>query len=146
MRPTNRGILSDKEFEIVYYNSGEDYDVEELKLTFKENQGVVGSTYTSGTESIAISQDQLSGWEDGWETSVTQDRVTNHLETIIGIPIYRPSDDQQEDNPTAVLIIDSEQPLKEIIGDPGGPLDNAFKNTELADELTNHASNIGILL
>ena len=146
MRPTNRGLLSDKEFEIAYYNSEEDYDEEEFELTFKENQGVVGSTYATGTESIAVSQDQLSGWEDGWETTATQDRVTSHLETIIGIPVYRPSDDEREDDPTAVLIVDSENSLAEFIENPGEPLDDEFKNSELADELTTHASNVGILL
>lgn len=146
MRP-NRRLLPRfrKKFTIAYYNSEEDYRKGELDLTFEMNEGVVGSTYDTGTESLAIGKSQTDGWDDGWRTTPKQDRLTDHLETIIGVPIYRPSDDQ-EDNPVAVLIIDSEDPITEFIDSSGRSVEKEFKNSELDNTLNSHASKIGILL
>ena len=146
MRSSTTRPWSEEEFNIAYYHSENDYVDGELKLKFSENQGVVGHTYASGTESIAVSRSQISGWPDGWSTTGTQDAVTNHLETIIGIPVYRPSDDNEEADPVAVLIIDSEDPFDSIIQRNGRSIDEALKHSEIGDKLRTHASNIGILL
>jgi hypothetical protein len=147
MRPTGGGIRKDPTFSIAYYNNPDTYKKGEMELDFDLNQGVVGSTYQTGTESIAISKNQISGWEDGWNTSETQDKVTNHLNTIVGTPIYKPSQNEEDSKPAAVLIIDSEDSLDSFIDNTTGQsLDEAFKDSELSDELWTHATNIGIIL
>lgn len=150
MRPMGEGILSDPVLKIAYYTDESEYDDEEFELEFEEGQGAVGAAYESGDQMFCISPEHVRTWDDSWETTVRQDRVTEHLNTIIATPIFRPSEDGDEDDrkPKAVLILDSEEDLSEILGLGSHQelQDVRFKETELSDEALDYARNMGILL
>lgn len=147
MRPSSDGFRDDPTLNIAYYNDESDYDSEEFRLEFGIGQGCVGQAYETGNQTFAISPDHVRSWDDAWNTTPRQDRVTEQLNTIIGTPIYRPDDEQQED-PVAVLILDSEQHLDEFIAlDSDQELaDVDFKETEIGRRAIEHARNVGILL
>lgn len=147
MRPTSDGFLDDPTYSIAYWNDSSDYSGAEFELEFDIGQGCVGKTHEDQQQTFCISPSYMKSWDGSWETTNVQEEVAGHLNTIIGTPIYRPSDDKQT-KPVAVLIIDSENEFGEFVNlDPDETLDNIeFKQTRVAERAVDHARNAGILL
>lgn len=148
MRPSSDGFRDDPTLSIAYYNDRSDYDPGEFELEFEIGQGCVGQAYETGDQTFAISPNHVRSWDDSWETTERQDRVTEHLNTIIGTPVYRPEDEEREDDPVAVLISDSEQHIDRFIhlGPNQEVADVDFEDTEIGERAVDHARNMGILL
>lgn len=92
----------------------------------------------------------VEAWDDGWETTKRQDRVTAHLNTVIATPIFHAQQNESEgdEDPVAVLILDSSAGLDEILGvEAREKLQQVdFKETKIASRAVEHARNIGIIL
>jgi len=147
MRPASSGWSDDPTFTVTFYTEESEYRGDELELEFEIGQGCVGNAYQDNDQKVAISADHVDTWSPGWNTTSTQDRATEHLNTIIGTPIYRPTD-EEKDSPVAILIVDSEDHFREFVDlNEGQDLsDIEFKQTEVAKISATHASNCGILL
>lgn len=147
MRPTSDGLFDDPTYSIAYWHDDRDYTAAEFDLEFEIGQGCVGQTHEKGQQMFAISPDHADSWDESWNTTNVQDEVAGHLDTIIGTPIYRPSDTEQND-PVAVLIVDSEQDFEEFVAlDADETLaDITFKQTAVAERAIDHARNVGVLL
>jgi hypothetical protein len=148
MRPSSDGFFDDQSYSIAFYADEEAYDDEEFNLEFEPGQACVGHVHESGDQEFAISTPHARGWDDGWNTTSRQDRVTSDLNTVIGTPIFEQSREADRDTPAAVLIIDSEDEISEIVsvGEDESITDIEFENTRVADRAASHASDIGILL
>lgn len=147
MRPTTDGLLDGPTFSISFTRSDEQYHDEELDLEFEAGQGCVGNVYEENEQKVALSPTHAEAWGGGWNTTERQDKVTGHLNTVIGTPVYRPSDAEQR-NPVAVLIIDSESRFDNLVNLSHDETlaDIGFKETTVAQQSVEHARNIGILL
>ena len=147
MRPTSDSWFDDPSFKIAYTHTEDEYEVEELELEFKSGQGCVGNVYEEKEQKVSISPGHVEAWDSGWNTTERHDRVTSHLNTIIGTPIYRPTDTNQSD-PIAVLIVDSEQHFDNFVNLDGEKslTEIRFKETNVADRAVEHARDLGILL
>lgn len=147
MRPTTNGWFDDPTFSISFTHRDDQYYDEELDLKFDLGQGCVGNVYGENEQKFSLSPDHVEAWDEGWNTTERHDRVTRHLNTIIGTPVYRPADTEQED-PVAVLIIDSEYHFDDFVnlGRDETLADIEFKDTAVARQSVEHARNIGILL
>ncbi|WP_135824936.1 hypothetical protein [Halorussus ruber] len=147
MRPTSDGWFEDPSFKIAYTHTEDEYEDEELTLEFESGQGCVGNVYREAEQKVAISPDHVEAWDSGWNTTEQHDRVTSHLNTIIGTPIYRPTDTDQSE-PIAVLIVDSEQHFEDFVNlDEETSLSKIeFKETAVAERAVEHARDLGILL
>lgn len=132
---------------VEYVADEDDYDQEELDLEFEIGQGCCGRVLDENDQFISVSPAHTHAWDSSWGTTEQQDRVTHHLNIIIGTPIYRPSD-ENKDRPIGVFIVDSENDLRELFKlDTNVELaDVNFKQTDLAREAIRHARNVGILL
>lgn len=147
MRPTSDGWFDEPSFKISYTHTEDEYEPEELEFEFEAGQGCVGNVYEEAEQKVAISPDHVEAWDAGWNTTERHDRVTAHLNTIIGTPIYRPDDIDRSD-PIAVLIIDSKQHFDAFV-DSDTRLSLAeieFKETAVAKQAVEHARDLGILL
>lgn len=147
MRPTSSIPIGSRALSIAFTHDEDQYRDGELDLEFDSGQGCVGKTFSTGQQNIAIWTD-VEGWSDGYGTTDVQNRVTSHLSVVVGTPVYRPGDDAVEDDPVAVLIVDSEDSVEDLFGlDESQELENVdLKQSELATLLTNYSRNVGILL
>lgn len=147
MRPTSDGFFDSPTYSIAYWHDDNDYSSAEFDLEFEIGQGCVGQSHENGQQMFAISPEHRDSWDESWNTTNVQEEIAGHLNTIIGTPVYRPSDEEQEE-PVAVLIIDSEQDFERFVNlDPGETLaDIEFKETPVAKRAVDHARNVGILL
>lgn len=147
MRPTTDGWFDDPTFGISFAHSDGQYRDEEFVLEFELGQGCVGNVYEENEQKFSLSPSHVEAWDEGWTTTERHDRVTRHLNTIIGTPVYQPTDTEQE-NPVAVLIIDSECHFDDFVTlrHDETLADIEFKDTAVAQQSIEHARNIGILL
>lgn len=147
MRPTSDGWFGDPSLKIAYTHTEDEYTPEELKLEFEPGQGCVGNVYAEKEQKVSVSPDYVEAWDSGWNTTDRHDRVTSHLNTIIGTPIYRPTDTDQTD-PIAVLIIDSKRHFDDFVGLENGTSlsEIEFKEAAVASRAVEHARDLGILL
>jgi hypothetical protein len=144
--PESSGICSEPKYAIAYYSEENQYDPEEFDLGFDRGRGCVGHVYNSKDQKFALSGELVSSWEDGWSTTKRQDRVTEHLDTVVGTPIFDPDSDAEK--VSGALMIDSEQSIRELLGvsEDRDISEVSFEETEIAQRATTHASAIGILL
>lgn len=147
MRPSTDGLLDDPTFSISFTHSDTQYHDEELDLEFEVGQGCVGNVYEENEQKVSLSPSHVEAWSGGWNTTERQDRVTSHLNTIIGTPIYRSNDTEQQ-SPVAVLIIDSEYHFDDFVNLRRDETlaDVGLKETAVTQKSVEHAQNMGILL
>lgn len=100
-----------------YVADEEDYREGELDLEFDVGQGCCGRAIEESDQVVSISPSYTHAWDSVWKTTDHQDRVTRHLNVIIGTPIYRP-DDENKEEPIGVFIIDSENDLRDLFDIP----------------------------
>lgn len=146
MRPQSDGFLDDPELVVSFTSEEDDYRDGELDLQFECGQGCAGVVYESGEQMFAVRHEATGEWPDAFRTTGKQDAVTEHLEVIVGTPIYRPQDEIGD--PAGVLIVDTESPIENLLDSDDSTVieDPKLKTTEVAEELTDISENIGILL
>lgn len=141
------GIFGSDYLSIDYVSDEGLYDDEEIDLPWDIGQGCCGGVIHQNQQLVAVSPGYTDTWDAAWGTTDRQNRVTGHLNTIIGTPIYRPSDEEKR-HPIGVFVIDSEESVAEVFDvDPDTDIAEIdFRDTELANEAIRHAKNIGVLL
>lgn len=147
MRPTAGGVVGDDRLEISFTADRDEYRPDELELEFKPGQGCAGAVYRQGKQQIAV-RERRGEWPDGFETTPRQDNATDHLQVIIGTPVYRPNDDPAEANPAAVFVIDSESEVTDVLDIPEerATSEIEIKNTRVCNLATEYSEKVGILL
>lgn len=114
-----------------------DYDsTNESKLEWKPNEGVVGRAMNKRAQEIWA--DLSYGNERtqaGWNLTNPQITRTQHLNSLLSIPIYMPGDEEKV-KPVGVLNIDSEADLSRT----------QFGNEDLRAKAINHANIIGAII
>jgi len=142
-----RGKAGKRTIELSYVGDRDDYDEEEFELSFDVGQGCCGRVIQDNKAKVAESTPEESQWGVGWGTNRRQDRVTSDLCTIIGVPIYKPEDNDQS-NPVGVLVVDSKDEPKDMFNEPAGTRWGTydFGDTGIVKRTAEHAKNIGILI
>lgn len=136
-----------KYLSIDYQSEKSSYNETELEVEYEIGQGCPGRAIEKNAPQVQVSPDHEKSWDSGWGLTDHQDEVTEHLNIMIGAPIYRPSDEEKT-NPIGVFVIDSEADIRELIDldDSQSLQDVDFIETKLAQEAIRHGRNIGILL
>jgi hypothetical protein len=152
MKLSSSSLGGDQTLSIAYTTERDTYQGEgqegELGIEFEIGHGVCGSVVENNRPMVATSTSDAKTWRDPWATTETQDRLTNHLCTIIGVPIYGQNDSDQND-PIGVLVVDSESPPEAVFREATDQTtwsDFRFKDTAILSNMGSHARNIGILL
>lgn len=145
MIPQQRRTISHKggldfEFEteeflqIAYHTS--DYEEIELNREWNFGQGWCGKAYEQNVQYEAKRSVSDGGWSQPWETTPEQDKATEHLRSVLSTPVYKPTDDQEE-NPIAILNLESESPITET----------GLHDEDVQDEVAEqYAAEVGTLL
>lgn len=124
-----------------------DYTESELELEYEVGQGCPGRVIDRNKPFVAISPKHETSWDSGWGTTDFQDETTEHLNVMIGAPIYRPSDEEKT-KPIGVFLVDSEDNLPAILNlEDEESLDEIEKlDTGIVRTAIDHARKVGILL
>jgi hypothetical protein len=111
----------------VDFNYG-DYN-DESHLKWGVDEGVCG---TAIEYNKALDSDLEDVEIHEWDMTEKQLRATQHLGSVLSIPIYRPSD-EEKDNPVGVLNLDSQENLS----------DTRFDDSKMKQDLKKYASYVG---
>lgn len=106
----------------------------EDKLEWKTDEGVVGRAMNESAQEIWATLDYDDGGriQAGWNLTDAQTERTSHIQSLLCVPIYLPSD-REKSNPIGVLNIDCEADLSE----------SCFGDKLIREKVINSANIIG---
>lgn len=109
----------------------------EDELEWKRDEGAVWRAMNKKAQEIwaPLDYDDTGRVEAGWAMTKAQARRTDHLKSLLSIPIYLQSDEDKV-NPVGVLNLDSEQPLEET----------KFGDEDIRESIIKHANIIGAII
>lgn len=124
-----------EEFLQIAYST-DDYQPIELNREWSLDQGWCGKAYAENVQYEAKQSASDGGWSQPWGTTPEQDKATEHLRSVLSTPVYKPSDEAEE-NPIAILNLESESSITET----------GLHGEEVQDEVAErYAAEIGTLL
>lgn len=106
----------------------------EDELEWKTDEGVVGRAMNESAQEIWAKLDYDDGGriQEGWNLTDAQTERTSHIESLLCVPIYLPSDEEKS-NPIGVLNLDCEADLSE----------SCFGDESIREKMINSANIIG---
>lgn len=132
-----RNLLPWKKSLQISYCTGGYGDEREIKWALSE--GVCSTAVMNATGGDERVQEVWSNLEDvhiaTWNLTERQHKATDHLGSVLSVPIYRPSDERKQ-NPVGVLNVDSKKNLS----------CTKFNASEIRDVVIKYANYVGALV
>lgn len=108
----------------------------ESDLEWKTHEGVAGAAINKRSNEVWSSLEKSDiDIQSVWHLTDKQYTRTNHLDSVLSVPIYTPSDEDKT-SPVGVLNIDSEAPLSET----------GFERQDIRQEAIYYANLIGAIV
>lgn len=112
-----------------------DYSRLERDLTWKPGEGAVGHAFADGEIHAGTRRADETDWGTAWEMAPQQKAATRDVNSVLAVPVYKPSDHDQR-APVAVLCIDSDSP-----GDR-----TAFQTDAVQAKVEEYAAELAVVL
>lgn len=116
---------------------GDYVSTSEDELEWKADEGVVGRAMNKRAQEIwaSIEYDDKGRVLAGWNLTEAQAQRTEHIQSLLCVPIYLQSDDEKIE-PVGVLNVDSTEPLS----------NTQFGREEIRENIIQHANIVGAII